>query len=60
MKKKYLFCSIFQGLFKKRVFRSIALVIKKLWAILDFYRPVLYSMDKTKQKMYTKNPSNFY
>ena len=28
--------SIFQGLFKNIVFRSVALVIKKLWAILDF------------------------
>ena len=41
--------SIFQGLFKKIVFRSVALVKKKLWAILDFfytdrtfYRPVPY------------------
>ena len=29
--------SIFQGLFKNIVFRSVALVIKKLWAILDFF-----------------------
>ena len=29
--------SIFQGLFKKIVFRSVALVTKKLWAILDFF-----------------------
>ena len=28
---------IFQGLFKNIVFRSGALVIKKLWAILDFF-----------------------
>ena len=28
---------IFQGLFKNIVFRSVALVIKKLWAILDFF-----------------------
>ena len=27
---------IFQGLFKNTVFRSVALVTKKLWAILDF------------------------
>ena len=27
---------VFQGLFKNIVFRSVALVIKKLWAILDF------------------------
>ena len=30
---------IFQGLFKNIVFRSVALVIKKLWAILDFFLP---------------------
>jgi len=29
--------SIFQGLFKNIVFRSAALVIKKLCAILDFF-----------------------
>ena len=28
---------IFQGIFKNIVFRSVALVIKKLWAILDFF-----------------------
>ena len=32
--------SIFQGLFKNKVFRSVALVSKMLWAILDFlHRP---------------------
>ena len=30
------FYAHFQGLFKNIVFRSVALVIKKLWAILDF------------------------
>ena len=29
--------SIFCGLFKNIVFRSVALVLKKLWAILDFF-----------------------
>ena len=28
---------IFQGLFKNIVFSSVALVTKKLWAILDFF-----------------------
>ena len=28
---------IFQGLFKNIVFRSVALVIKKLWVILDLF-----------------------
>ena len=28
---------IFQGLFKNIAFRSVALVTKKLWAILDFF-----------------------
>ena len=32
---------IFQGLFKNIVFRSVALVIKKLWAILDFFYKLL-------------------
>ena len=46
---------IFQGLFKNIVFRSVAVVIKKLWAILDFFytlqtfhRPVPYPMRKKK------------
>ena len=36
---------IFQGLFKNIVFRSVALVTKKLWAILDllFHRPDFFS-----------------
>ena len=52
--------SNFQGLFKNIVFRSVALVIKKLWAILDFfytlrtfYRPVPYPMHK-------KSSLNYY
>ena len=36
---------IFQGLFKNIVFRSVALVIKKLWAILDFFFYTLRSPD---------------
>ena len=47
---------IFLGLFKDIVFRSVALVIKKLWAFLDFfytlqtfYRPVPYPMRKKKK-----------
>ena len=43
--------SIFQGLFKNIVFGSVALVIKKLWDILDFFytlrtfnRPVPFPM----------------
>ena len=43
---------IFQGLFKNIVFRSVALVTKKLWAILDFFsqtglffRPVPYPIN---------------
>ena len=31
------FTSIFQGVFKNIVFRSVAVVIKKLGAILDFF-----------------------
>ena len=47
--------SICQGLFNNIVFRSVASVIKELWAILDFfftlqtfYRPVPYPMRKKK------------
>ena len=44
---------IFQGLFKNIVFRSVALVIKKLWAIFFYtlqtiYRPVPYPLRKKK------------
>ena len=49
----------FQGLSKNIVFRSVALVIKKLWAILDFfntlqtfYRPVPYPMRKKKYQKF--------
>ena len=57
------FYTHFQGLFKNIVFRSVALVIKKLWAILEifytlrtFYRPAPYPM----HKKITKNPLNYY
>ena len=46
---------IFQGLFKNIVLRSVALVTKKLWAILDFFftdrtffRPVPYPINLKK------------
>ena len=44
---------IFLGLFKNIVFRSVALVIKKLWAIFFYtlqtiYRPVPYPLRKKK------------
>ena len=52
----------FQGLFKNMVFRSVALVTKKLWAISDFfsqtglfYRPVPYPIN-LQQYFLTKNP----
>ena len=32
----HVFTCIFQGLFKNKVFRSVALVIKNLWDILMF------------------------
>ena len=47
----------FQGLFKKIVFRSVALALKNLWSIKDFlhtpvfYRPAPYLMHK---KIYKK------
>ena len=56
---------IFQGLFKNIVFRSVALVIKKLWAILDIFFThsrlftALYPTLCVK-KNYKKNPSNYY
>ena len=51
---------IFQGLFKNIVFRSVALVIKKLWAILDFFFTnfrlftALYPTLCEKKKIYKK------
>ena len=33
----HVFTTIFQGVFKNIDFRSVALVIEKLWAILDFF-----------------------
>jgi len=51
--------SIFQGLFRNIVFRYVALVTKKLWAILDFFskdrnffRPVINPMHK--KNIFTK------
>ena len=56
---------IFQGLLKNIVFRSVALVIKKLRAILDFfytlrtfYRPVPNPMHEKKKLQ--KKPLNYY
>jgi len=45
-KQTYVSTCIFQGLFKNIVFRSVALVTEKLWAILDFFfhRPDFYSV----------------
>ena len=56
--------SIFQGLFKHIVFRSVALVIKKSWAILNFFTPpglftALYPTLCIKRKL-QKNPLNVY
>ena len=60
----YIHFSIFQGLFKNIVFRSVALVIKKLWAIFDFF---LHTPDFLTPctlpyalKKIIKNPLNFY
>ena len=54
----------FSRVFKNIVFRSVALVIKKFWGILDFfytlrtfYRPVPYPVHK---KNTNKNPLNYY
>ena len=56
----HVFKSIFQGIFKNIVFRSVALVIKRLWAILDFfyilqtfYHPVPYPLHK--KEIYKKS-----
>ena len=55
----------FKG-FSKIYFLDLSLVIKKLWAILDFfyklqtfYYPVPYHMHK-KKKNYKKNTLNYY
>ena len=56
---------IFQGLFKNIVFRSVALVIEKLWAILDFFFTIsrlftaLYPTLCKKRKK-KKNLLNYY
>ena len=56
--------SIFQGLFRNIVFRSV--VTKELWAILDFifHRPDFFTpctQPYTLKKIsFTKNPLNFY
>jgi len=54
---------IFQGLFENIVFRSVALVTKKLWAILDFFsqtglffHPVPYPVNSKKNIFLQKNP----
>ena len=42
---------IFQGLFKNIVFSSVALLTKKLWAILDFFSLVkLFHGDSVKNE----------
>ena len=58
--------AIFQGLFKNIVFRSVAFVIKKLWAILDFfctlqtfYRPVPNLTKKFFKLLFMKRQKNF-
>jgi len=56
----------FYGLLKNIVFRSVAFVAKKLWAILDFFftdrtffHPVPYPIN-FKTNVFTKNPLNYY
>ena len=39
----YVSTFIFQGFFKKKVYRSVALVTKNVWAILDFSKTGLFS-----------------
>ena len=62
-KRDTCFCINFQGLFKDIVFRSVTLITKKVWAILDFFSQTglftpLYSMHK--KIIFFKNPLNFY
>jgi len=59
--------AFFQGLFKNIVFRYIALVTKKLWAILefffhrpDFFPPCTLPYKLKKNIFLTKNPLNYY
>ena len=64
MKKKHVSISIFQGLFINLVFRSVALVTKKLCGILDFFfqRPDFFFPTCTKRyalKKVLKNPFNY-
>ena len=53
---------IFQGLFKNIVFRSVALVTTKLWAILDFFRDQTFFRPYPPLKIIKKmlNPFNYY
>ena len=58
--------SSFQGLFRNIVFRYVALVTKKLWAILvffckdrTFFCPVTYPINKNKI-FFSKNPLHYY
>jgi len=58
---------IFQGFFKDIVFRSVALVTNKLWAVLDFFFTgqtfsALYPSLKMKKKLFfsQKNLLNYY
>jgi len=57
---------IFQGPLKNIVIRSVALVTKKLWAILDFFfhRPDFFPPCtlpyKLRKKCLNKTPSHFF
>ena len=53
---KHVSTPIFQGLFKNIVFISVALVIKKLWAILDFFFYTLDFLPYAWKKKLQKNP----
>ena len=61
---KHVFTSIFQGLFKNIVFRSVALIIKScgLFKILFYILRFLIALRPTLwiKKIYKKNSLNFY
>ena len=53
----------FQGLFKNIVFRPVALVTKKLWAILDFFKDQTFLLTctlpyKLKKLLFIKSKKN--
>jgi len=52
--------SFFKGFFKNIVFRTVALVTKKLWAILDYFPQTRHFPRPVPNTINKKNPLNYY